>query len=151
MLTHKGIEANPDKCDAIIQMKSPQNVIEVQSLKQPSRVQDPPRGTQFGPRGWCTTRVLSYRLPTNGQAHQRDIPSKGPPPPKVLPLSPNRIPKVRLIRGPTCPRINNSHVDTLAQLTTSKTLPRHIALYRVLSSLVMDKHEILQVEAKDRG
>ncbi|RDX68966.1 Tf2-9, partial [Mucuna pruriens] len=32
MLTHRGIEANPDKYDAIIQMKVPQNVKEIQRL-----------------------------------------------------------------------------------------------------------------------
>ncbi|RDX68098.1 hypothetical protein CR513_52950, partial [Mucuna pruriens] len=32
MLTYRGIEANPDKCDAIIRMKSPHNVKEVQRL-----------------------------------------------------------------------------------------------------------------------
>ena len=32
MVSHKGIEANPDKIQAILDMKPPQNVKEVQSL-----------------------------------------------------------------------------------------------------------------------
>ncbi|RDY04738.1 hypothetical protein CR513_11511, partial [Mucuna pruriens] len=32
MLTHRGIEANPDKCEAITKMKSPQNMKEMQRL-----------------------------------------------------------------------------------------------------------------------
>jgi len=32
MLTHTGIEANPDKCQAIVGMRSPQNMKEVQQL-----------------------------------------------------------------------------------------------------------------------
>lgn len=32
MLTHKGIEANPDKCKAIIEMRRPTNVKEMQRL-----------------------------------------------------------------------------------------------------------------------
>jgi len=32
MLTHRGIEANPDKCQAITNMRSPQNIKEVQQL-----------------------------------------------------------------------------------------------------------------------
>ena len=32
MLTHGGIEANPEKCTAIIEMQSPNNIIEVQRL-----------------------------------------------------------------------------------------------------------------------
>nr|KYP73777.1 Retrovirus-related Pol polyprotein from transposon opus [Cajanus cajan] len=33
MITSRGIEANPEKCKAIIQMKSPQTVKEVQRLR----------------------------------------------------------------------------------------------------------------------
>jgi len=32
MLTHRGIEANPDKCQAIVEMRSPKNVKEIQRL-----------------------------------------------------------------------------------------------------------------------
>ena len=32
MLTHKGIEANPDKCKAITEMRSPKNLKEMQQL-----------------------------------------------------------------------------------------------------------------------
>jgi len=32
MITHSGIEANPDKCKVILEMHSPTNVIEVQKL-----------------------------------------------------------------------------------------------------------------------
>jgi len=32
MLTQRGIEANPEKCNAIIEMRSPTNVKEVQCL-----------------------------------------------------------------------------------------------------------------------
>jgi len=32
MLTHRGIEANPDKCRAIIDMRSPKNIKKVQQL-----------------------------------------------------------------------------------------------------------------------
>ena len=32
MLTHWGIEANPDKCQAILAMRSPKNIMEVQQL-----------------------------------------------------------------------------------------------------------------------
>lgn len=32
MLTHRGIEANPNKCRAINDMRSPQNIKEVQQL-----------------------------------------------------------------------------------------------------------------------
>jgi len=32
MLTHRGIEANPDKCKAITEMRSPKNLKEIQQL-----------------------------------------------------------------------------------------------------------------------
>ena len=32
MITHRGIEANPDKCDAVTRMQSPTNIKEVQRL-----------------------------------------------------------------------------------------------------------------------
>ena len=32
MITHRGIEANPDKCDVVVHMQSPTNVKEVQRL-----------------------------------------------------------------------------------------------------------------------
>jgi len=32
MLTHRGIQANPDKCQAIVGMRSPKNIKEVQQL-----------------------------------------------------------------------------------------------------------------------
>ena len=32
MLTHRGIEANPDKCRAIVDMRSPKKIKEVQQL-----------------------------------------------------------------------------------------------------------------------
>jgi len=32
MLTHRGIEANPDKCKVIIEMRSPKNLKEIQQL-----------------------------------------------------------------------------------------------------------------------
>jgi len=32
MLTHRGIEANPDKCQAKVEMRSPKNVKEIQRL-----------------------------------------------------------------------------------------------------------------------
>jgi len=32
MLTHRGIEANPDKCQAIVEMRGPKNVKEIQRL-----------------------------------------------------------------------------------------------------------------------
>jgi len=32
MLTHRGIAANPDKCQALIDMQSPKNIKEVQRL-----------------------------------------------------------------------------------------------------------------------
>jgi len=32
MLTHRGIEANPDKCQAIVEMRSPKNIKEIQRL-----------------------------------------------------------------------------------------------------------------------
>lgn len=32
MITHQGIEANPNKCTAILEMQSPNNIREVQKL-----------------------------------------------------------------------------------------------------------------------
>jgi len=32
MLTHRGIEANPDKCQAVVNMRSPTNIKEIQRL-----------------------------------------------------------------------------------------------------------------------
>ena len=32
LLMHKGIEANPDKCQAIIEMRNPKNMKEIQKL-----------------------------------------------------------------------------------------------------------------------
>jgi len=37
MLTHRGIEANPDKCQAILAMRSPKNIKEVQHPRAPDR------------------------------------------------------------------------------------------------------------------
>nr|KYP74755.1 Uncharacterized protein Mb2253c family [Cajanus cajan] len=42
MLTTRGIEANPDKCQAIIDMRSPQNLKEVQKLELKQRLGSPP-------------------------------------------------------------------------------------------------------------
>ncbi|RDX99043.1 hypothetical protein CR513_17956, partial [Mucuna pruriens] len=49
------------------------------------------------------------------------------------------------------PHNNNSRVDTLTWLATSKTPSRHTDLHKVLASPTMNKPEVLQVEAEDRG
>ncbi|RDX57806.1 hypothetical protein CR513_62928, partial [Mucuna pruriens] len=49
------------------------------------------------------------------------------------------------------PRDDNSHANTLARLSTSKTPPRHIVLHKVLVSPTVDRPEVLQAEARDKG
>ncbi|RDX77020.1 hypothetical protein CR513_42914, partial [Mucuna pruriens] len=84
--------------------------------------------------------MLSHRLTIDGQAYQGDVPIEGPPTPK----------KLEKCEVQHVPCNNNSHVDALVWLATTKTPPRHTILYRVLSSPTMDRLEILQAEAEDR-
>ena len=58
MLTHRGIEANPDKCKAIVEMRSPSNLKEIQQLL-----------------GRLTTLSRFVPRRTN-QAHSPDAPQK---------------------------------------------------------------------------